>query len=114
MTQDAAQELERAFGVLAMCGVTRGRARWVANGILVLDQRYAREVEALTIRIGQLERAMELIVEGVIVPGLWSEEERREWTELDLAYRTALVIANVALENAPVPVPEGESHERVQ
>jgi hypothetical protein len=46
---------DRAFQVLANFGIPRERARTVENGIMVLDQRYRREIDGLESRIRDFE-----------------------------------------------------------
>lgn len=99
------QEVERAFQVLSTYGVSRERARSVSNGIEVLGTRYTRQVGFLNMLIAELRTEIERLQEGFsliaqqsVCPDLWPEEIRKDWTEMQLAYRTALVIAEVMLD----------------
>lgn len=53
--QQSASDSSRSFQVLESLGIPKDRARTVHNGIMVLDLRYQREVQALRDRIKELE-----------------------------------------------------------
>lgn len=49
----------------------------------------------------ELERlwvALKMIADENICPDLWREQDRKDWSEGELAHRTALVIAIAAIE----------------
>lgn len=54
----------------------------------------------LLIEIGRLREALKMIADETLCPDLWREEQRKDWSEGELAHRTALVIALAALEPA--------------
>lgn len=47
------RQLEKAFQVLESLGVSRTRAKTVANGIMVLDQRYSKEINCFQAILGR-------------------------------------------------------------
>jgi len=50
--------------------------------------------------IERLRDALRMIAEESVCPDLWRPEARKDWSEGELAHRTALVIARAALEPA--------------
>jgi hypothetical protein len=49
---------QRAFNMLAICGVPKDRARTVENGIDVLATRYNKEIHFMRVEIDSLKRAL--------------------------------------------------------
>lgn len=59
----------------------------------LLAQEAANEID-------RLRSALQMIADETLCPELWRPEARKDWSEGELAHRTALVIANAALEPA--------------
>lgn len=60
----------------------------------------AERLNAFADEIERLRDALRMIAEESLCPDLWRPEVRKDWSEGELAHRTALVIANAALEPA--------------
>ena len=48
--------------------------------------------------IERLWNALKMICDETVCPELWREADRKNWSEGELAHRTALVIATAAIE----------------
>jgi hypothetical protein len=66
-------EVERAYQMLEVHGVPRGRARTVANGIDVLFTRFSREINDTRTQAARLGKALKLSIAGDCPPGSGEE-----------------------------------------
>ncbi len=80
-----------------------------SNWIVILDGlAYRREGETLVSmsprecakEIQRLRDACRMIATETLCPELWPEKDRKDWSEDELAHRTAVVIAMAVLEPA--------------
>jgi hypothetical protein len=46
----------------------------------------------------RLWRALKMIADETVCPELWRPKQRQDWSDNELAYKTALVIATAAIE----------------
>jgi len=118
--EELKKDMERAYSMLTAGGVTRERARSVANGIAVYQTRMTREVEALEAECGRLrERLQEAATSLETISELAGRDEMLEDMMQVRGYansRASVAFAALApqtggLEQTP-PEAQGQEEER--
>lgn len=83
--------------------VDRSKRDWI---VILHGVAYRRDGGALVSltpgecaqEIGRSREALKMIAEETLCPDLWREEDRKNWSDDELAHRTAIVIALATLE----------------